>query len=44
MQVPLKDDKAFAKFLQTLDYPWVEETANRCTGCSAGVVRPALRL
>jgi len=28
MQVPPKDDKAFAKFLQTLDYPWVEETAN----------------
>ncbi len=28
VQVPPKDDKAFAKFLQTLDYPWVEETAN----------------
>ncbi|TXH87812.1 MAG: threonine ammonia-lyase, biosynthetic [Rhodoferax sp.] len=28
LQVPQKDDKAFAKFLQTLDYPYVEETAN----------------
>ena len=28
LQVPKKDDKAFAKFLQTLDYPYVEETAN----------------
>ena len=28
LQVPTADDKAFAKFLQTLDYPYVEETAN----------------
>jgi threonine dehydratase len=28
MQVPAKDDKAFNKFLQQLDYPHVEETAN----------------
>ena len=28
LQVPTKDDKAFAKFLQTLNYPFVEETAN----------------
>ncbi|MDT8992551.1 threonine ammonia-lyase, biosynthetic [Curvibacter sp. APW13] len=28
LQVPDKDDKAFAKFLETLDYPYVEETAN----------------
>ena len=28
LQVPRADDKAFAKFLQTLDYPFVEETAN----------------
>jgi threonine dehydratase len=28
LQVPQADDKAFAKFLQTLDYPFVEETAN----------------
>jgi threonine dehydratase len=28
MQVPAKDDKAFAKFLDTLGYPYVEETAN----------------
>ena len=28
LQVPKTDDKAFAKFLQTLDYPFVEETAN----------------
>ncbi len=28
LQVPSADDKAFAKFLQTLDYPYVEETAN----------------
>lgn len=28
LQVPKADDKAFAKFLQTLDYPYVEETAN----------------
>jgi threonine dehydratase len=28
LQVPRADDKAFAKFLQTLDYPYVEETAN----------------
>ncbi|QDL55740.1 threonine ammonia-lyase, biosynthetic [Rhodoferax aquaticus] len=28
LQVPKADDKAFAKFLQTLDYPHVEETAN----------------
>ena len=26
--LPKADDKAFAKFLQTLDYPYVEETAN----------------
>ena len=28
LQVPAADDKAFAKFLQTLDYPYVEETDN----------------
>jgi threonine dehydratase len=28
LQVPKADDKAFATFLQTLDYPFVEETAN----------------
>ena len=28
LQVPKADDKAFAKFLQTLDYPYVEETHN----------------
>jgi threonine dehydratase len=28
LQVPQSDNKAFAKFLQTLDYPYVEETAN----------------
>ena len=28
LQVPKADDKAFAKFLHTLDYPYVEETAN----------------
>jgi threonine dehydratase len=28
LQVPKTDDKAFAKFLQTLGYPYVEETAN----------------
>ncbi len=28
LQVPKADDKAFAQFLQTLDYPYVEETAN----------------
>ncbi len=28
LQVPKTDDKAFAKFLQTLNYPYVEETAN----------------
>jgi threonine dehydratase len=28
LQVPKTDDKAFARFLQTLDYPYVEETAN----------------
>ncbi len=28
LQVPGKDDKAFAKFLDTLGYPYVEETAN----------------
>ena len=28
LQVPKADDKAFATFLQTLDYPYVEETAN----------------
>jgi threonine dehydratase len=28
LQVPKADDKAFAKFLQTLDYPYVEETDN----------------
>jgi threonine dehydratase len=26
--VPKADDKAFAKFLTTLGYPYVEETAN----------------
>jgi len=28
LQVPKADDKAFVKFLKTLDYPYVEETAN----------------
>jgi len=28
LQVPKADDKAFAKFLQTLDYPYVEESDN----------------
>ncbi|MFW5332720.1 threonine ammonia-lyase, biosynthetic [Hydrogenophaga sp. ZJX-1] len=28
LQVPPKDDKAFARFLDTLGYPYVEETAN----------------
>ena len=28
LQVPKADDQAFATFLQTLDYPYVEETAN----------------
>ncbi len=28
LQVPAKDDKAFAKFLETLGYPYVEETQN----------------
>ncbi len=28
LQVPKADDKAFAKFLQTLDYPYVEESQN----------------
>ena len=28
LQVPEADNKAFAKFLQTLGYPYVEETAN----------------
>jgi len=28
LQVPKVDDKAFAKFLQTLDYPYVEESDN----------------
>ncbi|OGB32959.1 MAG: PLP-dependent threonine dehydratase [Burkholderiales bacterium RIFCSPLOWO2_12_FULL_61_40] len=28
LQVPKADNKAFAKFLQTLDYPYVEETDN----------------
>ncbi len=28
LQVPKADDKAFAKFLQTLNYPYVEETLN----------------
>jgi threonine dehydratase len=28
LQVPKSDDKAFAKFLQTLDYPYVEESDN----------------
>jgi threonine dehydratase len=28
LQVPKADDKAFAQFLQTLDYPYVEETDN----------------
>jgi len=28
LQVPPKDDKAFAKFLQALGYPFAEETNN----------------
>jgi threonine dehydratase len=28
LQVPQADDKAFARFLKTLGYPYVEETAN----------------
>ena len=28
LQVPAKDDKAFAKFLDTLGFPYVEETQN----------------
>jgi threonine dehydratase len=28
LQVPKAEDKAFAQFLHTLDYPYVEETAN----------------
>ena len=28
LQVPKADDKAFAQFLKTLDYPYVEETRN----------------
>ena len=28
LQVPQSDDKAFARFLKTLGYPYVEETAN----------------
>ncbi|MBA4264413.1 MAG: threonine ammonia-lyase, biosynthetic, partial [Comamonadaceae bacterium] len=28
LQVPEKDDKAFNKFLETLGYPYVEETGN----------------
>jgi threonine dehydratase len=28
LQVPSKDDKAFAKFLEALDYPYAEETDN----------------
>jgi len=28
LQVPDKDGKAFDKFLNTLGYPWVEETLN----------------
>lgn len=28
LQVPQEDDKAFLEFLQTLDYAYVEETAN----------------
>ena len=28
LQVPKADDKAFAAFLQTLGYPFVEETDN----------------
>jgi threonine dehydratase len=28
VQVPKADDKTFTQFLQTLDYPYVEETAN----------------
>jgi threonine dehydratase len=28
LQVPKADNKAFATFLQTLDYPHVEETLN----------------
>jgi threonine dehydratase len=28
LQVPTKDRKAFAKFLEELGYPYVEETLN----------------
>jgi threonine dehydratase len=28
MQVPKKDAKAFRSFLDSLDYPWIDETAN----------------
>ncbi len=28
MQVPAKDRAQFAQFLQSLGYPWVEETNN----------------
>jgi threonine dehydratase len=28
MQVPAAEAKAFGKFLDQLDYPWVEETSN----------------
>jgi threonine dehydratase len=28
LQVPAQDDKAFAKFLDTLGYPHIEETHN----------------
>jgi threonine dehydratase len=28
LQVPAKDDKAFDKFLETLGYPYAEETDN----------------
>jgi threonine dehydratase len=28
LQVPKADNKAFAQFLEALDYPYVEETQN----------------
>jgi threonine dehydratase len=28
LQVPARDEAAFARFLEALDYPWVEETGS----------------